>query len=109
MIDWQETGYLIRTFFVAGGPVLVLLSILCLALWILIITRYWYIKFEHPKQLQNALRQLPTHIASQDWHKNQVRLAILSELSLKLRQNLRQIQTLIQVAPLFGLLGTIQA
>lgn len=96
----------VQGFLDAGGPVLWLILALSIILWSLIIERYWYFYRIHPGLLHSS-RKVFQDIQLSRWHKNHIRDAMISQISLNLTRSLPQIRTLIMLCPLFGLLGTV--
>ena len=97
----------LRSFFELGGPVLFAIFAATLAMWVLIVERLWYLIAVLPSQT-HAAEQEWTHSAGDgSWHANSIRQLIVSQVGQSSRRNLGLIQTLIQILPLMGLLGTV--
>ena len=60
-----------------------------------------------PQEMRNARQQWQNGLTDGSWASNSLRRLILSQVGLNAKQNLRLIQTLMQVLPLLGLLGTV--
>jgi biopolymer transport protein ExbB len=102
-----ELGALLRSFLDSGGPVLWILFALSLVLWSLIIERYLYLLWGHPRHLQEIEAQWRGRRERTSWLAHQIRRAMISEVSLRLNRSLRLIKALIMVCPLLGVLGTV--
>lgn len=90
-----------------GGPVAWPLAGLAVVMWALIIDRYWYTSFEHPRRRRAVLatwQQRPDHTS---WYARQIRSEMISRLMLDYRGGLHILRNLISVCPLMGLLGTV--
>jgi biopolymer transport protein ExbB len=91
----------------AGGPVLWAIFAVSLLLWTLIVLRYLDLIHRHPKRLEAARREWAERSEHSSWFAQQVRRALISQLSVELHRSLPLIKALIAVCPLLGLLGTV--
>jgi len=90
-----------------GGGILWFIFLTLLYCWILILERYYFVKYMYPKidkQKQDLWSQIPN---KESWFSQQIRNKIISEVSRELNQFLTTIKTLIVLFPLLGLLGTL--
>ena len=97
----------VREFLYAGGPVLLLIFFVTLFLWFLVAERFWFFVMQskpYRQQLLNQWNALPDH---HTWLAQVTREKLLSEARLKFGAMLGLIRTLIGIAPLLGLLGTV--
>ncbi|MBL4585294.1 MAG: MotA/TolQ/ExbB proton channel family protein, partial [Pseudomonadales bacterium] len=97
----------VEDFLYAGGPVLLVIFALTLALWFLIAQRFWFFAVQSkPYNLQTLgqWRSLPEH---QSWSAHATRDMLLSQARVQYNGALGTIRTLINIAPLLGLLGTV--
>ena len=97
----------VREFLYTGGPVLLLIFVVTLILWFLIAERFWFFVVQskpYGQQLVNQWNALPDH---HSWSAQVTREKLLSEARLKFGSMLGMIRTLIAIAPLLGLLGTV--
>jgi biopolymer transport protein ExbB len=85
----------------------VAIFIVTLLMWTLILERFWYFNFGHPKDLKLAVEAWSTRRERASWEAEQIRRREISRLQLKLHQSLSMIKTLVAVCPLLGLLGTV--
>jgi biopolymer transport protein ExbB len=90
-----------------GGPVLLLLFGLALALWFLLIERFWFLARIFPQRLILCVEEWQARLDCQSWHARQLREAKLSREAMELRRYLPQIKSLVALCPLLGLLGTV--
>ena len=100
---WED----VQDFMALGGTVLWFLAALVAAMWTLMVERVWYYKTTLRRELVDVIeiwRKRPER-ASKRAH--QVRGKLLSQVNMRIDQYLPQIKTLIALAPLFGLLGTV--
>ena len=97
----------LREFFEAGGPVLWGILLVTMIMWSLIIERFWYFKNLMPALSDKALNQWSNISNKGDWFSMRIRDQIISEVSGETRKFLLTIETMMQILPLLGLLGTV--
>ena len=97
----------LREFFEAGGPVLWGFLLVTMIMWTLIIERFWYFKNLMPALSDKALNQWSNISNKGDWFSMRIRDQIISEVSGETRKFLLTIETMMQILPLLGLLGTV--
>ena len=97
----------LREFFEAGGPVLWGILLVTMIMWTLIIERFWYCKNLMPALSDKALNQWSNISNKGDWFSMRIRDQIISEVSGETRKFLLTIETMMQILPLLGLLGTV--
>lgn len=97
----------IQAFMEAGGEVLYLIAFLTLFMWTLIIERVWYFRSGLKNEVQAALDTWEARTERKSWNAHKVRDALISRVSEKVNQNIDMITTMVMLAPLFGLLGTV--
>lgn len=97
----------LREFFEAGGPVLWGILLVTMIMWTLIIERFWYFKNLMPTLSNKALSQWQEIANKGDWYSMRIRDQIISEVSSETRKFLLTIETMMQILPLLGLLGTV--
>ncbi|WP_299770232.1 MotA/TolQ/ExbB proton channel family protein [uncultured Pseudoteredinibacter sp.] len=97
----------IKAFVESGGEVLILIAILTFVMWTLIFERLWYFKGNLKRDVQGALDTWEARPERQSWNAHQIRYALISRVSENVRINMSMIETLVSLAPLFGLLGTV--
>ena len=97
----------IRGFIELGGNVLWAIMLVLLMMWTLIIERYWFIFRNLPAQRRDVIEMWRARQDHRSWHAHRIKEEMISGLRIKLRQNVRTIQTLVAICPLLGLLGTV--
>ena len=97
----------LREFFEAGGPVLWGILLVTMIMWTLIIERFWYFKNLMPALSEKALNQWSNISNKGDWFSMRIRDQIISEVSAETRKFILTIETMMQILPLLGLLGTV--
>ncbi len=90
-----------------GGPVLVAIALLLFVMWTLLFERIWFFKTALRSELNQALTQWQSRSDHQSLRAHQVRETIISQVTLKIDAGLPLIKTLVVLAPLLGLLGTV--
>lgn len=97
----------ILSFMALGGDVLFLIALLLFVMWTLIFERVWYYKTSLKKEVQGAMDKWEERAERKSKRAHQVREAIISRVSMKIDENMPMIKTMVAMAPLFGLLGTV--
>ena len=97
----------LREFFEAGGPVLWGILLVTMIMWTLIIERFWYFRNLMPALSNKALNQWIDISNKGDWFSMRIRDQIISEVSAETRKFILTIETMMQILPLLGLLGTV--
>lgn len=97
----------IRAFVASGGEILILIAILTFVMWTLIFERLWYFKVSLKGEVQGAMDTWEKRSERQSWNAHQIRVALISRVTESVRANMGMIETLVSLAPLFGLLGTV--
>ncbi len=90
-----------------GGWVLIPIMATAFALWSFIVERFAYYFFAH-KPLARSLKS--EWVAREDktsWKAQAIRDEMVSQVKVKTDQNVGMIKTLVAIAPLLGLLGTV--
>ncbi|MEJ2417974.1 MAG: MotA/TolQ/ExbB proton channel family protein [Exilibacterium sp.] len=107
MLALMEALAAIKAFVEQGGEVLILIAILTFVMWTLIFERMWYFKGPLGKEVQTALDAWEARPERRSWNAHQIRYALISRISEKVNSNMDLIATMVALAPLFGLLGTV--
>lgn len=97
----------IQSFLNLGGPVLVFIAVLLLVMWTLLFERLWFFKTTLKTEVKKALACWESRPEHHSVRAHQVREAIISRVSLQIEQGMAMIKTLVAIAPLLGLLGTV--
>jgi len=107
MYAMMEMGQGIMRFMNMGGEVLWAIAVLLLVLWTLIFERVWYFRTQLNSDVQAALDAWEARPERKSRRAHQVRERLISIVSVKVDENRNMIKTLVALAPLFGLLGTV--
>ena len=97
----------IRDFFEAGGPVLWGILLVTTIMWTLIIERFWFFQFLLPVRRHQAISEWEAIDNKGDWFSMRIREQIISQVSVDTKKFLLTIETMMQILPLLGLLGTV--
>ena len=97
----------VRDFIELGGDVLFVISIATAVMWTLIYERFWYFRTAHRLEVARVKTLWFNRSERSSWEAGHIRRKLISEVRLKLIAGLGPIQTLIKVAPMLGLLGTV--
>lgn len=98
---------IIFRFMEQGGTVLWFIAVLTFLMWTLVFERFWYFKTSLPSDINHAIDTWESRSERKSWNARQIREKLISQASLKINANLSMIQTMVALAPLFGLLGTV--
>lgn len=90
-----------------GGTILWFLVALVVVMWTFLIERVWYYKTGLKQEMARILRDWDARPERNSRRAHQIRLKLISQVSMQIDQYLPLIKTLIALAPLFGLLGTV--
>ncbi|ARN73680.1 MotA/TolQ/ExbB proton channel family protein [Oceanicoccus sagamiensis] len=90
-----------------GGPVLWFIAALTFALWTLVFERFWYFNTSLRQDLDSAISTWEARRERKSWNARQIRRQLISQANLKINAGLPMIKTLVALAPLFGLMGTV--
>ncbi len=108
MLWFYDSLEAISRYMEMGGPVLWAIAGLAFAMWTLIVERIWYYKGGGVQADVNlAISIWETRAERTSWFAHKVREKLISEASEKVRASLPMVKTMVAVAPLFGLLGTV--
>ena len=97
----------IREFFEAGGPVLWGILMVTIIMWTLIIERFWFFQYLLPQKRLEIIDEWGSINNKGDWFSMRMRDQMISEVSTETKRFLLTIETMMQILPLFGLLGTV--
>ena len=98
---------IIFRFMEQGGTVLWFIALLTFVMWTLVFERFWYFKTSLRNDIDFAIGKWEARRERKSWNAHQVRRQLISQAYLKINANLPMIKTLVALAPLFGLLGTV--
>ena len=102
-----ETVDFVARFMESGGIVLWFIAVLTFFMWTLVFERFWYFKGALRRDIDHAIAAWENRSERKSWNARQVRARLISETRLRINAGLPMIKTLVALAPLFGLLGTV--
>jgi biopolymer transport protein ExbB len=76
-------------------------------MWTLVVERAWYFSRVLPAQAQQAVADWQARAEHRTWCARQIRRAMISRLETAMSANLLVLRTLVPMAPLLGLIGTV--
>jgi biopolymer transport protein ExbB len=91
----------------AGGPFVFWIFLCGLTLWTLILERIWYFSRILPRQSAEMLASWRARNDHHTWCARQIRQAMISRLNAAMTTNFPLLRTLVPLAPLLGLVGTV--
>lgn len=97
----------IRDFMETGGQVLWAIFATTLVLWIMILERFLYFRFNYKNDAAATQAQWLERKDRSSWGAHQIREQLLSKLQGQMQKNVSFIKTLVALCPLLGLLGTV--
>jgi biopolymer transport protein ExbB len=97
----------LRDFVELGGPVLLGVILAGFLLWVLVFEHLLYLWLVWPTDVQQASRRWMDRREWSSWSAQQIRQGLLGNLALRANRPLHLVRTLIALAPLLGLLGTV--
>jgi len=97
----------LQQFLEMGGDVLLIIMFATFFMWAFILERLAYYQFAHKKVKQRAFDIWGARTDHSSWAAHAVREQLVSEVRQKTEQNMALVKTLVAIAPLLGLLGTV--
>lgn len=97
----------LRDFTETGGVVLLFIGGLIFIMWLLILERILYVNSGHKNFKKQVISDWVARADKASWNAEQIRQAMVSRVSLKLKYSLPVIQSLVALCPLLGLMGTV--
>ncbi len=91
----------------AGGTYVAWIFASCVLLWTLVLERLYYFTRVLPREANLYLTQWRARAEHKSWCARQIREAFISRLSAGMTSNSRLMRTLVPLAPLLGLIGTV--
>lgn len=96
-----------QQFLYQGGPVLGAIWFLAFFLWAFIFERLAYYQFGHNAMLRRLKSEWANRTDKTSWRALAIRDELVSEVKVSTSQNVPLIKTMVALAPLLGLLGTV--
>jgi biopolymer transport protein ExbB len=90
-----------------GGGLLWVIATLLLVKFSLVFERVWYLHSAHAKKVKQTLATWNGRTDKNSWRARQIRMMMISQISLDLRSTIPLIESLVVICPLLGLLGTV--
>lgn len=106
-MDFQGALTPLNEFLDRGGPVLLLIMALTFVMWAFILERLAYFFIAQGGDAKRALKEWSARPDHTSWTAHAIRDQLISEARQKAEHNVELVKTLVAVAPLFGLLGTV--
>ncbi len=107
MAEWLEPLLDLEHLFARGGPVLYGVALSLLAMWLLIVERWLYLRIEQPRAVERAVSEWEGRADHTSRRAGWIRSALLSEVRLGLERRLGVLRALVGLCTLLGLLGTV--
>jgi biopolymer transport protein ExbB len=90
-----------------GGPFVVWIFLCGLLMWTLVIERTWYFNRILPRHAAETLAAWRARSDHRSWCARQIRRAMISRVNTAMTANQLMLRTLVPMAPLLGLIGTV--
>ncbi len=90
-----------------GGPFVGWIFLCGVILWTLVLERIWYFTRVLPRESEQALATWRARADHSSWCARNIRQAMISRLNASMTASLPLLRTLVPLAPLLGLIGTV--
>lgn len=97
----------LQQFLETGGDVLLVIMFATFVLWSLILERLAYWRFAHPGVEREVINEWSRRTDKRSWYAHVVRDQLISQVRQKTETNVELIKTMVAIAPLLGLMGTV--
>jgi biopolymer transport protein ExbB len=97
----------VRDFVETGGDVLLVVAFVTFAMWLLILERYWFFRWVHPRVADRAQQEWDAREDHHSWNAHQIRELLLTEVNMEIDRSLQIINALVALCPMLGLIGTV--
>jgi len=97
----------LQQFLGQGGPVLFWIMLATFIMWTFIVERYSYYYFAHKPLKKRLSSEWDARTNKRSWRSRAIRDDLISQVKESSGQNVAIIKTLVAIAPLLGLLGTV--
>ena len=107
MYELRQALEAIRDFMEMGGPILTAIAWLLFVMWVMIVERWAFFRTALRQQINEAVEIWEARSERKSWQAHQIRLKMVSQITINAQQNLSVIKTLVALCPLMGLMGTV--
>ncbi|HEC74902.1 MAG TPA: MotA/TolQ/ExbB proton channel family protein [Methylophaga aminisulfidivorans] len=107
MFSLSDNLFQVQLLLESGGAVLWIILLTSIVMWSLIIERYIYVFFYHPKQVKSWIETWQQRQDRTSWFAQQIRQGLIAESRVALQRYMMIIRTLTVALPMLGLLGTV--
>jgi biopolymer transport protein ExbB len=107
LATWASPLEAVSDLVAQGGPFVVWIFLCGLLMWTLVVERAWYFGRVLPAEVQQAVADWKARGEHRTWCARQIRRAMISRLNTAMGANLLVLRTLVPMAPLLGLIGTV--
>lgn len=107
MLALMEALANIQAFVEKGGPILYVIAFVTLVMWTLLFERFLFYKSSLNGMVHKALNTWESRAERKSWNARQIRYALISQVTERIRSNLDLLGTIVALCPLLGLLGTV--
>jgi biopolymer transport protein ExbB len=108
MVSWLLSPYAaVVDMMQAGGPFVGWIFVCGLILWTLVLERTWYFTRELPRQAEAMLAEWRARTDHSSWCARSIRQTMISRLNASMTSGMPLLRTLVPLAPLLGLIGTV--
>lgn len=107
MLALMEALADIQAFVESGGPILYVIAAVAFVMWTIAFERFWFYKTTLGKIINKTLDTWEARAERKSWNAKQIRVALISRVSVQINQNLDMLGVLVTLCPLMGLLGTV--
>lgn len=110
MLDWLDPAAAwagLQEFLERGGPILLWIMLSTFVMWAFILERTVYFALAHSRYADRAVAEWRARSDRKSRLAHWIRDQLVSEVRLRAEQNVNLIKTLVALAPLLGLMGTV--
>jgi biopolymer transport protein ExbB len=108
MLPWLQSPYeAVVEMMQAGGPFVGWIFVCGVVLWTLVLERTWYFTRELPRQAEVMLAEWRARSDHSSWCARSIRQTMISRLNASMTSGMPLLRTLVPLAPLLGLIGTV--
>ena len=97
----------VRDFVETGGDVLLVIAGVTFVMWMLILERFWYFGWVHPREAARVEGRWRERADRWSWNARQIRVMWVTEVRMDLDRGLQIIRSLVALCPMLGLIGTV--